>query len=181
MQIADRPNKIDDLRLVDLRVFQDHRGRFFKYFGGQIDEKTLNVSQVNYSETTGVGTTRGLHFQRKPYAEKKIVTCVSGEIFDVIVDLRSDSETFLNWAGYLLSPEIQRAIIIPKGCAHGFQALTEKVSILYLHSESYSPSSDDGVRYNDPRLAIDWPLIPLNLSLRDQTFLLIDDLNWRPF
>lgn len=128
---------------------------------------TKPVAQINHSYTRRKGTVRGLHFQHPPHAEAKVVMCLRGAVHDVAVDLRSGSSTFLRWCARELSEENQTALLIPAGCAHGFQALTANVELLYLHSAAYEPGADDGLRATDPRLGIEWPLPVSGMSPRD--------------
>lgn len=128
------------------------------------------VVQANITYTRQKGTVRGLHFQHPPHAEAKLVRCLRGEIWDVVVDLRRDSPTFLKWHAEVLSPGNMSAFLIPQGCAHGFQTLTDDVEMLYLHSEAHAPASEDGLNVSDPMLAIEWPLTLGEMSPRDRSF-----------
>lgn len=163
------PTRIQGLFVMQVTPFADERGCFSKIFRQDglsgICEKP--IVQVNYSITRGVGSTRGLHFQKIPHAETKIVTCVEGEIFDVAVDLRRDSPTFLQWHGEILKGDSMRSLIIPEGMAHGFQVLSPEVRMIYLHTESYHPESEGRLHVQDPVLAIAWPEAVRNLSTRD--------------
>lgn len=134
---------------------------------------TKPVAQVNHTFTAVAGTVRGLHFQRPPHAEMKLVSCLHGEIWDVAVDLRRDSPTFLRWHAERLSGDNRRALLIPEGCAHGFQTLTDKCDLVYCHSAAYAPDAEGGVRHDDPALGIAWPLPAANLSPRDLSHPLI--------
>jgi dTDP-4-dehydrorhamnose 3,5-epimerase len=126
------------------------------------------VEQVNLTQTRARGTVRGLHWQRPPHAEVKLVSCLRGEIWDVAVDLRRGSPTFLRWHAEILSGENDAALLIPRGVAHGFQALSDDVEMLYCHSAPHVPEAEAGFRPLDPRLAIAWPLQPITLmSPRD--------------
>jgi len=125
------------------------------------------IAQLNLTLTARRGTVRGLHFQRPPHAETKLVSCLRGEVFDVAVDLRRGSPTFLRWHGVRLSADNGCALLIPEGCAHGLQALTDNVEMLYCHSTAHVPEAEAGLHPLDPRLAIAWPLPPANLSARD--------------
>jgi len=129
-----------------------------------------SVAQANLTYTRLMGTVRGLHFQHPPHAEDKLVRCLRGEIWDVVVDLRKDSPTFLKWHAEVLSAKNMSAFLIPQGCAHGFQSLTDNVEMLYLHSEAYAATSEDGLNVNDPVLAIEWPLPHEEVSPRDRAF-----------
>jgi len=126
------------------------------------------ISQINHTLTHRKGTVRGMHFQHRPQAETKLVTCIRGEIFDVAVDLRCGSSRFLQWHGEVLSAKNDHALLIPKGFAHGFQTLADECELLYLHSAPYERSAEDGVNAIDPKLGIDWPLAISEMSERDR-------------
>lgn len=125
------------------------------------------VAQINHTYTSRRGTVRGMHFQRPPHAEMKLVSCVRGEVWDVAVDLRPGSPTFLKWHAERLSAENGTALLIPEGVAHGFQTLSDDVEMLYLHSVAYAPQSEGGLNPRDPALAIEWPLEITEMSARD--------------
>jgi dTDP-4-dehydrorhamnose 3,5-epimerase len=127
------------------------------------------VSQINHTHTVRCGTVRGLHFQRPPHAEMKLVSCLRGEVWDVAVDLRAGSPTFLRWHAETLSGENGRALLIPEGFAHGFQTLSDDVEMLYCHSQAYAAQSEGGLHPLDPRLALDWPLAVTDMSHRDSS------------
>ena len=133
------------------------------------------IAQINLSETRRRGALRGMHFQHPPHAEGKWVRCLRGRVFDVAVDLRRESPAFLRWHAVELSPEKANAFFIPEGCAHGFQALEDDCQLLYLHTAAYAPESEGGVRWDDPRLAIDWPLAVTDISERDLNHPLIGE------
>ncbi|GAB3709121.1 dTDP-4-dehydrorhamnose 3,5-epimerase [Spirosoma flavus] len=164
--------------LITLSPRSDSRGWFARTYDkqlfGQIGH-TEDWVQMNHSMTRQTGAIRGLHFQNPPFAEIKLVRCVAGRVFDVAVDLRKDSPTFLKWFGAELSEENGQMLYIPKGFAHGFQTLTENCQLVYCHSAYYTPQSESAIRYNDPKLAIDWPLPVTDLSERDATHPLLDD------
>jgi len=124
--------------------------------------------------TARKGTVRGMHFQRPPHAEMKLVSCVRGEVFDVAVDLRRGSPTFLRWHAERLSADNNRALLIPQGFAHGFQALTDDAELIYCHSAAYDAASEGGLNPRDPRLAIAWPLPITELSARDAQAAMLD-------
>lgn len=125
------------------------------------------IAQINHTYTAKRGTVRGLHFQRPPHAEMKLVSCLRGEVWDVAVDLRADSPTFLQWHAERLSAANSRALLIPEGFAHGFQALSDDVELLYCHSAAYAAESEAGLHPLDPRLDIRWPLDVAQVSPRD--------------
>lgn len=128
---------------------------------------TQPIVQINHTFTAKQGTVRGMHFQRPPHAEMKLVSCIRGEVWDVVVDLRVGSPTFLHWHAERLSAENGCALLIPEGFAHGFQALTNDVELLYCHSAAYAAEAEGGLHPNDPRLGIAWPLAIAELSARD--------------
>lgn len=125
------------------------------------------VAQLNETGTTFKGTVRGMHFQRPPYAEIKLVTCTRGRILDVAVDIRQHSPTFLRHFAVELSDDNACSLLIPRGFAHGFQALTDDVRMIYAHSEPYTAEAEGGLNPEDPALGIHWPLPVINLSPRD--------------
>ena len=158
------------------RVFRDSRGSFRRLFcASEFAESGLPAAyvQANHSVTMGAGSLRGLHFQYPPAAEDKFVTCTAGRAFDVALDLRRGSPTFLHWAAVEIDPST--SFFIPKGCAHGFQALTDEVHLVYLSTSFYAPADESGVRFDDPAAAIDWPLPIANLSERDGSFALLNE------
>lgn len=168
---------LSGLLLVIRKRIGDARGNLERLFcARELVESgwTKPVAQVNLTYTAKTGTVRGMHFQRPPHAEKKLVTCLKGRVFDVVIDIRKDSPTFLKWHGEILSPENAKALIIPEGFAHGFQTLTPDVEMLYLHSEFYAPSSEDGLYPDDPAIKIGWPLEINLMSGRDAAHRLID-------
>lgn len=171
------PAPLAGLALVVGQPRIDERGRFVRVYCA--DEFAslrgeLNFVQINLSRTAQRGTLRGMHFQRPPAADAKLVRCVQGAVFDVAVDLRAGSPTFMRWHAVELSAAAESGVFIPEGFAHGFQALTDDVELLYLHTAAYAPALEGGLRHDDPRLGIRWPLPPRNLSARDATFALID-------
>ncbi|MDA2989068.1 MAG: dTDP-4-dehydrorhamnose 3,5-epimerase family protein [Actinomycetota bacterium] len=164
------PLRIPGLHRLQTKPFMDERGSFGRVFCAEVLRMVgweWPVSQINLSRTTSRGTVRGVHFQRPPFTDAKIVYCMRGEVFDVAVDLRAGSPTFLQWHGELLSAEEGTALIIPKGCAHGFQTMTDDCELLYVHSEPFRSDHDAGFSPTDPRLAIKWPLPISVLSARD--------------
>ena len=164
--------------IIDPEPFRDERGSFERYY---CRREFLQIGhdkdwvQLNHSVTDHKGTIRGMHFQVKPFSEIKLVKCIKGKVFDVIVDLRKESQTFLQWYGVELSEENHRMIYIPEGFAHGFQTLDGDCHLVYHHSEYYMPGSESGLRYNDPRLKIEWPLPVSVISERDKAHQVIDE------
>lgn len=134
---------------------------------------TKPIAQINHTLTKKRGAVRGLHYQHPPYAEIKFVSCLKGEIWDVAVDLRRDSPTFLQWHAEILSATNRKSLLIPEGYAHGFQALTEDCELLYLHTAAHHPEAEGALNIEDPKLKITWPLTVHDLSERDSTHPLI--------
>ena len=130
--------------------------------------------QINHSHTTNKGTVRGMHFQHPPFSEIKLIRCVTGAVYDVIVDIRKNSPTFLQWIGVELSAANHQMIYIPEGFAHGFQSMTDHAELIYHHSTMYSPGHEGGLSYKDPVLQIDWPLAMTVISDRDASHPFID-------
>lgn len=169
---------IAGLRLVQRRILEDPRGSFSRMFCSEAFRDwgfVTNISQINHTRTHRVGTVRGLHFQHPPHMEIKVVCCLRGSIFDVAVDLRRGSPTFLHWRGIPLSEERPESLLIPEGFAHGFQTLSADCELLYLHSAPYHPEAEDGLHPEDPRLGIAWPQPVSELSTRDQGFPFMTD------
>lgn len=164
------------LKRVERRRQGDSRGFLSRLFCAE--ELTAAgwvkpIAQINHTYTAKQGAVRGIHFQHPPQAEMKLVSCIRGEVWDVAVDLRINSPTFLRWHAERLSAENGRALLIPEGFAHGFQALTDKVELLYCHSEAYAAQAEGGLNPADPRLGIAWPLAITELSARDAGHALI--------
>ncbi len=132
------------------------------------------IAQINHTLTRAAGAVRGMHFQRPPHAEDKLVSCLRGEVLDVAIDLRAGSPTFLKWHAERLSGENGLSLLIPKGFAHGFQAMTEGCELLYLHTASYDPGAEGALNALDPALAIDWPLAVTDISQRDRGHPFVD-------
>jgi dTDP-4-dehydrorhamnose 3,5-epimerase len=156
--------------ITETDVHSDHRGSFQRLFCANEEQHivgTRRIVQINQSITRAVGAVRGLHYQKPPMAEMKIVRCLRGRVFDVAVDLRKDSPSFLKWTAVELFPNNHRSFIIPEGCAHGFQVLEENSELLYLHTAFYSSSDEGAVRCDDPMVGVAWPLPARDLSARD--------------
>lgn len=154
--------------VLELEPRQDARGFFVRAFCKQdLGQIAFDIMQINQSLTKCKATVRGLHFQYPPYAETKIVRCLKGRIFDVILDLRKNSPSFLQWQAVELSEDNFKALYIPKGCAHGFQTLEDECELLYFHDEFYNPSQEGAVNFADPAFGINWPLPVSFISERD--------------
>nr|WP_321514106.1 dTDP-4-dehydrorhamnose 3,5-epimerase [uncultured Pseudodesulfovibrio sp.] len=165
------PLKLKGLHLIETEPFKDHRGQFARLFCvRELEEIGLDkpIVQINHSVTRTKGAIRGMHFQLPPHAEIKIVRCIRGACFDVAVDMRKDSNTYLQWHGEILTESNNRAMYIPEGFAHGFQAMEPDTELLYLHTEFYTQGSEDGVGFDDPAIGIQWPLPPTDISEKDK-------------
>lgn len=163
--------------IVDIFPVEDERGWFVRTFcKNEFAEigHTKEWVQMNHSFTYGAGTIRGMHFQKPPFSEIKLIRCISGKIFDVVVDLRKNSTTFLKWFGAELSAENRKMIYIPEGFAHGFQTLTDDCQLIYNHSEYYKPGVEGGIKYDDAGIGIEWTLPAKNVSPRDISHPMID-------
>ena len=167
---------LNGLTLVQRKVNEDQRGFLSRFFCvDEFREAGFNmpISQINHTLTRNKGSMRGFHFQYPPYAETKLVSCLHGEVFDVAVDLRNGSSTFLQWYGTILTAQNRQSLLIPKGFAHGFQTLTDDCELVYLHTESYHPEAEGGLNAADPMLRVEWPLEVTDISDRDRNHQLI--------
>jgi dTDP-4-dehydrorhamnose 3,5-epimerase len=156
---------------------KDHRGYFARAYCAKEFEKhgiSSRVVQANMSGTLKKGTVRGMHYQLPPASEPKFIRCVRGAIYDVIVDMRPDSSTFLQHFGVELTADNHKAIYVPDMFAHGHQALTDDVEIFYLVGEFYTPGCERGVRFDDPAIGIDWPIPVTVISDKDTAWPLLD-------
>lgn len=173
---------IEGLWRVLRKPIRDARG-FFSRFYCEAEFKAIGVDsplvQINHSFSGLRGTVRGMHFQHAPHAETKIVTCTAGRIFDVAVDLRSDSPTFLQWFGTELSADNQESLVIPRGFAHGFQVIEDNSEVIYLVTAAYNAEAEDGLNPFDPELGIAWPEAATEVSERDATRTLLDRRTYR--
>ena len=163
--------KIKGAYLIEAEPFIDERGAFRRNFCSSEFDKykiTSNVSQANISENRHKHTLRGFHYQIHPFEEGKTMTIYSGKIFDIILDLRKDSETYLKWDSFELSPEMRTSFHVPPGCANAFLTLTENTVVHYYCSQFYNPDAERGIRYNDPFFNFDWPVkLPNEISDKD--------------
>jgi dTDP-4-dehydrorhamnose 3,5-epimerase len=165
-----KPMPLSGAYLIHLDPRVDARGTFARAFcAREFAEQGLTSSfvQANISTNVKAGTLRGLHFQHAPKSEVKLVQCVKGSVYDVVVDARRESETYLRWAGVELSEDNGVMIYVPAGFAHGYQTLTDAANVLYLVSEFYTPELEGGLRYDDPKLAIGWPRAVSDISEKD--------------
>jgi len=167
---------IEGLQVIRRQPIGDARGYLERLFctnelKGLIGDRS--IMQINRTLTAKTGTVRGMHFQHPPQAEMKLVSCLRGEVFDVAVDLRKDSPTFLQWHAEVLNEKNHRTFSIPEGFAHGFQTLTEDCELIYLHTAAYAPEADAGLNALDSHLAIAWPLPIAERSERDRQHLML--------
>ncbi len=163
---------------IDRKPIGDDRGFLCRLYSDNEISRfgfSKGIAQINHTMTVKCGTVRGMHFQHPPHAEVKLVLCIRGSVYDVAVDLRAGSPTFLRWHGEILSADNNRALLIPEGFAHGFQSLEDNVELIYLHSAAYEPAAEGGVHHADPRINIDWPLPVADLSARDNSHDMIGD------
>jgi dTDP-4-dehydrorhamnose 3,5-epimerase len=163
--------ELKDAYIIELDKREDSRGFFARTWSqADFEQKglTTRIVQMNLSYNRTKGTLRGMHFQKQPYAETKLVRCVRGAIYDVIVDLRPDSPTFKRWIGVELTADNRRALFVPEGFAHGFQTLVDDCDVMYQVSQAYTPSAEGGAAYNDPAFGIVWPLPITTISDKDQ-------------
>lgn len=166
------------LIVVQRKPIEDERGSFSRFYCAEEFRKVglrKPIVQINHTSTQKKGTVRGMHFQYPPHAEAKIVSCLKGEIYDVAVDIRRGSPTFLRWHAEVLSSDNHKSLLIPEGFAHGFQALSKECELIYLHTASYTSDAEGGLNVSDPRIAVEWPFGVKGLSNRDQSYAYIDD------
>jgi len=152
--------KVEGAFVIDLEPRGDERGFFARAFcRREFEQRGLNpdVAQCNLSLSAHVGTLRGMHFQRAPHEEAKLVRCTRGSLWDVVLDLRPESRSYLSWYGVELTADNRRMLYVPKGCAHGFQTLAPDTEAFYQVSASYAPEAEGGVRWNDPAFGLEWP------------------------
>lgn len=171
--------KLDDVVLLEPAVFGDNRGFFMESYNHRVFREhgiDLNFVQDNHSLSAAPGIIRGLHFQRGPMAQSKLVRVLTGAIYDVAVDIRPNSPSFGQWIGVVLSEENKRQLLVPKGFAHGFCTLVPNTQVLYKVDQYYSPEHDSGILWRDPDLAIDWPVREPLLSDKDRQLPLLRDL-----
>ena len=166
-----RETRLKGLFIIEPEPYCDSRGYFGRIYCKnelkKIDHQK-EILQINRSLTKIKGTIRGMHFQYPPMTEIKIISCISGSIFDVAIDLRQDSATFLKWHGEILNNEKMNALYVPEGFAHGFQTLEDNCELLYFHSEIYSLQCEGSIRYDDPVININWPLEATYISEKDK-------------
>ena len=165
--------KLKDVIIIEPEISGDERGSFYRIWDKKIfQENGLNdnLVQISISFNKKKGTLRGMHFQKKPFEEAKIVRCTKGKIFDVVIDLRTESKTFMNWASFELDSNESKILYIPEGFAHGFQTLEDNTELVYQISNWYSPEHASGLRWDDNKFQINWPIQNPIISKKDLTF-----------
>ena len=171
------PTPLAGSYVIDLNPFSDERGWFARTFCKDEFQQighTKEWVQINHSVTYKPGSIRGMHFQLPPYSEIKMVRCIAGAVYDVIIDLRKDSAGFLQWFGAELSAKNRKMMYIPEGFAHGFQTLMPDTELIYHHTQFYKASAESGIRYDDPAVNIRWPMAVTMVSERDSGFPYLD-------
>ena len=171
------PTPLQKAATIQWEPIRDDRGFFARSFCKRTLEQSgifFDTVQCNVAYNHHARTLRGMHFQRPPFSEKKIVSCIRGAVYDVIIDLNQTSATFGKWFGITLSAENQTSLYVPKGFAHGYQTLTEDAAISYMVSQYYTPDFESGVRWNDPAFGIQWPF-------EEQLLISAKDSNWEDF
>lgn len=163
--------------IIELEPYQDSRGLFARTFCKKEFQKighSKEFVQFNHSVTLQKGTIRGMHYQVPPSSEIKLIRCIRGNVYDVIIDIRYGSSTFLKYHAVELNEANMKMIYVPEGFAHGFQTLENNTQLIYHHTQFYNPEHERGIRYNDPATNIHWPLVPVNLTEKDNNYPLID-------
>ena len=159
-------------KIIKTKKFQDHRGKFNKYFSMAMypffKKEKISIEEINYCFTKKRGTIRGMHFQKGIYEEDKIITCLKGKIFDVVVDLRKESKNFLKYKSFILDSKINRSLFIPRGFAHGYQSIFDNTEILYFVSNQYMPKFEGGINPLCKQLNIKWPIKKKIISSKDK-------------
>jgi dTDP-4-dehydrorhamnose 3,5-epimerase len=167
------PAAVAGVMLVSVEPHVDDRGLFARTYDAATFAAAglpVNWPQCNVSWNRSRGTLRGMHYQRAPFGEPKLVRCTAGRVFDVAIDLRPGSPTYCRWVGVELSRERRNALLIPAGCAHGFLTLDDEAEVFYMMGEVFHPEAAAGVRWNDPAFGIEWPLAPTTMADRDASW-----------
>ena len=173
-----KKTKIKDLFVLTRNIFEDNRGyldRMFCFDELNVFIKNKAPNQINYTKTNKMNTVRGLHFQYPPFSEIKIISCIKGSIFDVAVDLRKNSPTYLNWHSEVLSEKNYKSLLVPEGFAHGYQTLSDNCELFYIHSSAYNQDYEGGINPFDNILNINWPNAASFISERDKNHKYISD------
>jgi dTDP-4-dehydrorhamnose 3,5-epimerase len=166
---------LHEVKLLKTSVHADSRGTWERIFDVEESFLKSGIKQVSYSSNPNSGTLRGLHYQKEPYSETKLIKCVRGRIFDVVVDVRVSSSNYLDYQSFELSEDDGLALIVPPGFAHGFITLKDNSQLIYAMDEKFNESAYAGLRWSDPRIGIQWPTTPKLISMRDESHELIHD------
>src|SRR6476620_924775 len=164
--------------IIEPNVLADDRGWFARFYCNDEFKEIGHEKewvQLNHSVTNKKGSIRGMHYQVQPFREIRMVKSIAGAVYDVIIDIRQGSSTFLEWFGTELSSKNKKMLYIPEGFAHGFQCLEDNCELIYHHSEFYTPAAEAGLMYNDPLIEIEWPLAVTTISPRDESHPLLDE------
>ena len=168
--------KIKGLMLIKPEPFLDKRGllrRIYCYKEFNLKKIKFSIKQANISENKNIQTLRGFHYQKFPYGEDKIISCIQGEIHNIVIDMRKNSKTFMKWQSFLLSEKNRLGLLVPKGCANAYLTLKKKTWVLYFHSQIYKPGFEKSIKYNDPKFKFDWPKKIKIISQKDNSIKLI--------
>jgi dTDP-4-dehydrorhamnose 3,5-epimerase len=168
-----REQRLSGVFTIEPESYSDERGLLRRHFCQREFAKQgimTDVKQSNISENKKRYTLRGFHYQLPPYGENKILSCIKGAIFDVIVDLREDSDSYLRWESFELTEENRLSLYVPTGCANAYLTLEDNTWIFYYHSEFYTPGAESAIRYNDPFFKFDWPAAPSVISEKDRNY-----------
>jgi dTDP-4-dehydrorhamnose 3,5-epimerase len=168
---------LDGVLIIEPNIYTDNRGWFFESWSKSKFCANIEFVQDNHSFSAKKGTLRGLHFQKRPNAQSKLMRCTMGKIFDVVVDIRKDSSTYCHWIGVELSSSNFKQLFVPKGFAHGFLTLTNNTEIQYKVDCFYAPESDRCIRWNDPRISVKWNINAPILSETDRKAPLLKDID----
>jgi dTDP-4-dehydrorhamnose 3,5-epimerase len=166
-----RATRLHDVKVIELEPARDARGAFTRTFcAREMAAAGLETAfvQASFSHTNRAGTVRGMHFQRAPHEEVKVIRCVAGAIYDVLIDVRPASPTYMQWESYELAAGDARQLYVPAGFAHGFQTLAPATEVAYMMTAFYAPESAGGIRHDDPAFRISWPLPVTEISVRDR-------------
>jgi dTDP-4-dehydrorhamnose 3,5-epimerase len=162
---------LNGLKIIQKKPIEDNRGFFSRFYCAEsfsVAGAECQVKQINHSYSRKKGTLRGMHYQEPPFAEVKYVSCIKGSIFDVAIDIRKDSPTFLHWYGEVLSDSNQKSLLIPQGFAHGFQTMVDDCELIYVVSNPYNSTSEHALNPFDARLNVEWPLTVTDISEKDK-------------
>ena len=168
--------KIKGLMIIKSEPFIDKRGLFRRIYCQKELKKNkinFNIKQINVSENKNIHTLRGFHYQKSPYGEDKIITCMKGRIHNIVIDMRKKSKTFMQWQSFNLNEMNRLALLVPKGCANAYLTLKKKTWVLYFHSQFFKPGFERSIKYNDPEFGFDWPNKVKVISKKDNSIQLI--------